>query len=77
MHDRHQGQVDRPLLPDLDLVEVAGRASILHAPRTLDGAGDHQQRLSQCGLARPGMADQRDVAHPPWLVGHWCTARAR
>ncbi len=77
MDERGHGEVDRALLPDLHLVEVADGRAILHPAHPLDGAGRAQQRLDQSCLARTGMADQRDVAHAclagrpvlhrPWL----------
>ena len=75
VQDRRQGEVDRALLPYLDLVEVADCGAILDAPGPLDPAGVHQQRLNQRRLARSGVADQHDIAHAVGLAGRGCSAR--
>ena len=74
VHERRQGQVDRALLPDLDLVEIADGAAVLHAAGPLDRACRGEQRLSQRRLPGSGVADQHNVAHVLGLAGRWCPA---
>ena len=45
VHDGREGQVDRSLLPDLDLVEVADRGSLFDAAWALDRARRGEERL--------------------------------
>src|SRR5580704_10138638 len=45
VHDRRERQVNRTLLPDLDLVEVADRGALFDAAGALDSAGRGEQRL--------------------------------
>ena len=71
VHEGREGQVDRALLPDLDLVEVTDRGALFDAALPLDGPRRGEQRLDQAGLPRPGMADQY---HVPYLVGRRCPA---
>jgi hypothetical protein len=52
VRDRRQGEVDRALLADLDLVEVADGVAVLHPAGALDGAGGGQEMLDQGRLAR-------------------------
>ncbi len=75
MQDRRQGEVDRPLLPDLDLVEVAHRGAVLDPAGPLDRAGMHQQRLNERRLPCPRVADQHDIAHAVGLAGRGRSAR--
>ena len=49
--ERGDGEVDRALLPDLHLVEVADGRAVLHPAHPLDGTGRAQQRLDQRCLA--------------------------
>src|ERR1039458_2241805 len=72
VHDRCKGQVDRTLLPDLDLIEVADGGALFDAARTLDRARRDEERLDQAGLAGTGMADQYHIPH---LAGRRCPAR--
>ena len=72
--ERDQRQVDRPLLADLDLVEVADGGPVLDPARPLDRPGGRQQGLGQGRLACSGVADQHHVAHALGLAGHWCPA---
>jgi hypothetical protein len=53
VEDRREGQVDRTLLPDLGLVEVADRGALFYAARALDRAGRGEQRLDQARLPVP------------------------
>src|SRR3984957_2312749 len=69
VHEGREGQVDRALLPDLDLVEVTDRGALFDAALPLDGPRRGEQRLDQAGLTGPGMADQY---HVPYLVGRRC-----
>ena len=52
VHEGREGQVDRALLPDLDLIEVADRGALFDAALPLDGSRGGEQRLDQAGLAR-------------------------
>ena len=69
VHERHQRQVDRAALPDLDLVEVAGGAAILDPAFALDRAGRDQEGLGQRCLSCSRVADQHHVAHAFGLAG--------
>src|SRR4029077_12283800 len=71
VHEGREGQVDRALLPDLDLIEVSDRGPLFEAALPLDGPRRGEQRLDQAGLPGPGMADQY---HVPYLVGRRCPA---
>ena len=70
--DRREGQVDRTLLPDLGLVEVADRGAVLDAARALDRAGRGEQRLDQAwsSRSRNGRPARRSVS----LIGRRCPA---
>ena len=71
VHEGRERQVDRTLLPDLDLIEVADRGALFDAALPLDGPRRGEQRLDQAGLPRTRMADQH---HVPYLVGRRCPA---